>query len=187
MKAKKNCHAVIAGIMLILFILPVCPFDFFTFLGQTSFIVWMRPAFSLCVLLAGVFLIVGQPKRAAVSMTLACLFLLLSSLFANAASSSLVDEHDTVPKGIALATTILLLAPYPLFAAALWLRGRTACTLSLLSALAQAAGLVMTFISMGYVTGHPSPVNLLPIFWVIGAIAAGRYLSSLQNPESSAQ
>ena len=89
------------------------------------------------------------------------------------------DEYsgyaEYIPRGF-VAVPILSILAALLFAAALYLRGKAALVVALLSALAELAYLNLRFAAMAYVTGHPGPDALFPLQLALAALFTGLYL-----------
>lgn len=153
----------------------------------------LREALSLGNLLlpavAGLLLVLRRPKPAALVMTLVLLIVLVLELpeiprylgpegylatYDEAANYTeyIPREYVTLP--------ILDILVALVFAAAMYLRGRSALILAVLAAGAELAYMVLNIASLAYVTGHPTPFHLIiPLNYALGALFAGLYLRSL--------
>lgn len=188
MSYEKKGFAVAAGIFLLLpLALVLLYFSFFRyFLTDPDFL----PFFAVSVFLpglAGVFLLLRKPGLAAAAMTLVAVALLLLELpeiprylepngyLATYDEASGYTEY--IPRQFVIVPILDILGAL-LFAAALWLRGKAALVLALLSALAELAYLICMFARSSYVTGHLGPNALFPLQLALAAVFAGIWLLS---------
>ena len=187
-RAGKVC-AVLAGVFLILYALPLVllfggGFLEALFAGELEAREVLSALFYLLFPAAGVFLILRKPKTAAVLMFAAALATAATSLpdVPNYLHETIMDRGEYpvyIPRFYVLLPFVSVLVPL-LLALALRLRGWTALLLALLSAAAEVIETVLVFGRMGYITGHPSPLNvMLPFNFIMAAIFAGIYLLAL--------
>ena len=182
-------HAVLAGIFLLLYGLP------YMLLG----LLWYRLFFleaplQMCSFLlpalAGLFLLLRKPRIAVILMTLAAVIVLAGELpeipryLEPEGYLATYDESigytEYIPRQF-VAVPILHILTFLLFAAALYLRGKPAEILSFCAAAAALLYMNQQLASTAYVTGHPTPLNLLPFFYAVGAIFAGLWRRSLKK------
>lgn len=192
MRKEIKGFAVTAGIFLILYALPYLffgPLGFFSGVKQVTLEDFSILIYSLLFPLAGLFLILRKPKIAAVLVVLASAAVAASvfSTIPNLLREVYVEhgDHETfVPRFYVLVPILEFTVPL-LLAVALFLRGRGALILALLAAAAEVAYTVLTFNMMSYITGHPSPFNIImPFNFIMTAIFAGFYLLSLGRKQA---
>lgn len=81
---------------------------------------------------------------------------------------------------------ILSILAAAFFAAALYFRGWPAMVLAVLAAGLELAYMVLQIMSTAYVTGHPTPLNVMfPFNYAMGALFAGLWLFTLRKKRSS--
>lgn len=191
MPGEKSGFAVAAGIFLLLpLALVLLYFSLFRSLLTDPDTLLYFAMHAFLPGLAGIFLILRKPKLAALVMTLAALGVLLTELpevprfLAPMGYLATYDEYsgyaEYIPRGF-VAVPILSILAALLFAAALYLRGKAALVVALLSALAELAYLNLRFAAMAYVTGHPGPDALFPLQLALAALFTGLYLNSLKK------
>jgi len=147
----------------------------------------------LCHLLlpaaAGVLMILRKPKIAAVLMPLLAIMTIIGAVpqlreFLETGQYCATYDETTghaeyIPMRF-IVLPVLSIATSVFFAVMLYTRGRISLLLAVLIAAGEAAHTVFEFQAMGYVTGHPTPFNLmLPFNYIASALCAGSYLLSL--------
>lgn len=151
--------------------------------------------FLLLPAVAALFLMLRRHKAAAVLMTLALVWTLIGQvpeipryLEPNgylATYNEAIGYTEYIPRGYVVLPILNILAA-ACFSAALYLRGRPALILALLSALAEQAYMVLNMAATAYVTGHPTPFFVFfPFNYAMGALFAGLYLYSLRRKSQS--
>ncbi len=190
MKEENKTAAVMAGVFLILYVLP---FVIFLPMNLSEGAVGLRDWPVLCQLLlpaaAGVLMILRKPKIAAVLMSLLAIMTIIGAVpqlreFLETGQYCATYDETTghaeyIPMRF-IVLPVLSIATSVFFAVMLYTRGRISLLLAVLIAAGEAAHTVFEFQAMGYVTGHPTPFNLmLPFNYIASALCAGSYLLSL--------
>jgi hypothetical protein len=190
MKEENKTAAVMAGVFLILYVLP---FVIFLPMNLREGAVGLRDWPVLCHLLlpaaAGVLMILRKPKIAAVLMSLLAIMTIIGAVpqlreFLETGQYCATYDETTghaeyIPMRF-IVLPVLSIATSVFFAVMLYTRGRISLLLAVLIAAGEAAHTVCEFSAMSYVTGHPTPFNLmLPFNYIASALCAGSYLLSL--------
>lgn len=189
MDRENRGFAAAAGLLLLLpFVLFLQFFLMFRgLLAELSFLLYAAERIFLPGL-AGFFLLLRKPRAAAIVMTLAALCVLVLEipeipryLGPNGYPAAFDEQSgyaEWIPRAFVVVPILDILGAV-FFAAALYLRGRSALALALLSAAAELGYMNRSLAAMNYVTGHPGPNALFPIGLALGALFAGLYLRSL--------
>lgn len=185
MKKEKKVFAVLAGVFLLLY--SALPFLFYVLCFQFS---WERlPSLVWAVLITvtALLLILCRVRKAAVTMgfaVIACWLMNLPEIPKYFGPQGYQANYDPVsgyaeyiPSQYVLVPILGILA-MALFGAALWLRGWAPFGMMLAAGAAEYGEMALSIKRIGYITGHPWPGNLVPIFFSISAIFAGLYLLS---------
>lgn len=195
MRYEKKGYAIVSGIFLLLPLALVLRY-FYMFrvlLSDPGSLLFFAGSVFLPGLV-GVFLLLRKPGLAAAAMSLVAVAVLLMELpqiprylepngyLATYDEASGYTEY--IPRQFVVVPTLDILGAL-LFAAALWLRGKAALILALLSALAELAYLICMFASSGYVTGHLGPNALFPLQLALAAVFAGLWLLSRKEPPAA--
>ena len=190
MENEKHGYAVAAFVFLLLyggiFSLLVLLFGGYDSFGMGEV---LALGYLLLPAVSGLFLMLRKPRIAAVLMTLVLVLTLVQEipeilryLEPNgylATFDEATGYTEYIPRQFAVLPILSILAALS-FAGALYLRGWPAMVLAVLAAVAELAYMVLQIMSMAYVTGHPTPLNVMFSFnYAMGAIFAGLYLFSL--------
>lgn len=197
MGQEKRGFAVAAGLLLLLPLVLFLQF-FLMFRGMLAELSFLLYAAERILLpgLAGFFLLLRKPRAAAIVMTLAALCVLLTEVpeiprcLGPEGYLATYDEAasytEYIPRAFVVVPILDVLGAV-FFAAALYLRGRPALALALLSAAAELGYMNRSLAAMNYVAGHPGPNALFPIGLALGALFAGLYLRSLGKQTAEAK
>jgi len=188
MKNKSNKYAVLAGVFLLLYSLPNLLIHTEGLLSGYPLEISELPQLGYIVTLplAALFLILRKPRYVAVCMTISAVLAML--IYLPDIPRYLHDVPDylspDIPPLYALLPVLYALEMI-LFALALYLRGKGALLVALLVAVTDLAAAKLQFAAFAYVTGHPSPLNLLlPFNFILAAIFTGLYLLSPEKHAS---
>ena len=189
MNEENKTAAVLAGVFLILYALPFILFSLLPSLSSGKLWEiedWLSLGNSVLIPLAGLFLILRRPKVAAALIAITALAHLVAVfpelvdvIKSEDGSITAIENGDhpvQMPAYLGLTTLLLVLAEL-LLALTLFVRGPGALILALFAVASMIGSTVLQFQMFYYITGHPSPFNLLlPLNFIVAAIAAGCYL-----------
>lgn len=133
-------------------------------------------AASVILVIAGIILIVGKQKVSAIMVLSAAAFYYVYS-FPQTASyfSGTIEQYGQgvdIPRYFVLCPLCAIISLL-LFAASLLLRGKVAPVLAILSVCFGMTAFVLQFRFFGYIAGHPTILNLLPLNLFVSEIFAG--------------
>ncbi len=190
MKEENKTAAIWAGVFLILYMLPFALFLPMNLRDRPlDGGVWLMLGQVLIPVVSGLFLILRKPVFSAILMTVLAIVTMISAVpqlreFLEtgqycATYDETIGYAEYLPMRF-IVLPVLSIATSFLFAAMLYTRGWISLLLAILIAAAEIAYAVFELQSMGYVTGHPTPFNLmLPFNYIASALCTGLYLLSL--------
>ena len=182
---ENKVFAIMSGAFLLLFSLPVIAFEIIYLhtysLDNQEFCLFILAIFLFA---SGLLLIFKKPVLSAVFMSLSAVaavgYYLPEFNEYIGGSITQLGSKTAIPKYFAVSPFCYTVA-IVLFALVLWLKGKTAFVLSVLSAFCQVIALILELKLFSYMVGHPTLFNILPVTLAFSVILSGIYKKALFN------